>query len=383
MEGNTISNERTKYLSRSSGIELLKIIAIFLVVTSHVVQTLGDSKEIFGLSLTDATTNVQQLILSCLRYSGALGNSIFFACSAWFLCDQKRFNAKKLLHLWLQVWTCSVLVLAMILLFGDVRVGGLNILKSFLPIIFDNNWYISCYMVFLLIAPLLNIVLEHTSKRQQAIICIVSLALVCVRFVFKYTASPFYIDTLVLWVIVYFWIAYIKHHLNGFSENRALGWIMTVFGLAGQVGIVLAANFLGLRFGFFAGSLQTWNGNDNVFSLLTAIGLLVVAENSKFKSVFINRISSLSLLAYVIHENFLIRKYYRPRLFEWLYHSYGYSNILLWVLLFTMAIFIVSLGVSYIYQQTVCRLLVRIEDRLYPKLESCSKKILRDEDSLS
>lgn len=75
---------RTDRRIRASGIEMLKIFAIFFVVISHVVQTLAESEGVYRINLTLATTNLQYLVLSVLRYSGMLGNSIFFVCSAWF-----------------------------------------------------------------------------------------------------------------------------------------------------------------------------------------------------------------------------------------------------------------------------------------------------------
>lgn len=72
---------------RQTSFELLKIIAIFLIVVGHVTQTLGE--ENFDVSFRDyviplgnATTDIQVLILMLMRQAGILGNTIFFTCSA-------------------------------------------------------------------------------------------------------------------------------------------------------------------------------------------------------------------------------------------------------------------------------------------------------------
>ena len=67
---------------RNSSIELLKVVGIILIVISHVVQTLHSNNDYvlandYILDISMATRNIQQLILTILRYSGALGNSIF------------------------------------------------------------------------------------------------------------------------------------------------------------------------------------------------------------------------------------------------------------------------------------------------------------------
>ena len=40
-----------------------------------------------------------EIILMLFRQSGALGNTIFFVCSAWFLIDKDRYARKKLFYL--------------------------------------------------------------------------------------------------------------------------------------------------------------------------------------------------------------------------------------------------------------------------------------------
>ena len=130
--------------TRNSSIELLKIFAILLVVISHVLQTLHEPNEYFAnndylLDLSMATTNAQQLILALLRYSGALGNTIFFACSAWFLLDSEKANKKKLLRMLLDVWVISVLILIVVLILRGGSIGIKLMLKQLLPVTFDTN----------------------------------------------------------------------------------------------------------------------------------------------------------------------------------------------------------------------------------------------------
>ena len=89
---------------RNSGVELLKVFAIFLIVLSHVTQTLGSTNSLitfddYVIHLGKSTLDVQEIILMLFRQSGALGNTIFFVCSAWFLIDKDRYARKKLFYL--------------------------------------------------------------------------------------------------------------------------------------------------------------------------------------------------------------------------------------------------------------------------------------------
>ena len=68
-----------KNKKRNSSIELFKIIAILLIVISHVVQTLSEKNDAilhndYIIDLNLATTNIQYLVLSILRYAGPWGD---------------------------------------------------------------------------------------------------------------------------------------------------------------------------------------------------------------------------------------------------------------------------------------------------------------------
>ena len=81
---------------RESGIELYKVIAIFLIVLSHVIQTLTEPNYVLGIgegtfiNIATATTDLDVLLLALFRICGALGNNMFFICSAWFLVNSKK-----------------------------------------------------------------------------------------------------------------------------------------------------------------------------------------------------------------------------------------------------------------------------------------------------
>lgn len=73
--------------------------------------------------------------------------------------------------------------------------------------------------------------------------------------------------------------------------------------------------------------------------------------NKKIK--LINDISKYSLLIYVIHENLIVRTYYRPEIWRYIYNKYGYEHILLLVLIQVLGIFIVSLILSILYKRYI------------------------------
>lgn len=56
--------------TRQSGIELLKIFAIFSIVVSHVVQTLTENNGDLTLNVVAPTTDPTLIFLAMTRYAG-------------------------------------------------------------------------------------------------------------------------------------------------------------------------------------------------------------------------------------------------------------------------------------------------------------------------
>lgn len=161
---------------RESGIELLKIAAIFLIVIGHMVQTLSDgnyyiSYHDYVLRISSATTNLKLLALVMLRYSGAIGNSIFFVCSAWFLLDSDKVSKKKVLMMILDVWLVSVTILAIVYFLRGGAIDSKLMIKSMFPTFFENNWYITCYILFYPLHPILNRIIRSMGQKVHLAVC--------------------------------------------------------------------------------------------------------------------------------------------------------------------------------------------------------------------
>lgn len=166
---NTISESNSKM--RESGIELLKILAIFIIVISHVVKTLTVKyPEVpnydYMIDVSRATNDIRNIICLIFRYFGVWGNSIFFICSSWFLLKSKGFKKRKWLFMLAEIWVISVIILIITYLILNGGISNKIILKSFFPTLFMNNWYMTCYLLFYPIHPILNKVIYSMNKVQ-------------------------------------------------------------------------------------------------------------------------------------------------------------------------------------------------------------------------
>ena len=178
--------------------------------------------------------------------------------------------------------------------------------------------------------------------------------------------GKFFSSNLVLWITLYFAIAYMKYYLVDLSDKFRFNILMFGIGCVGHIGIVCLTNFIGLYGGMFSHSLLRWNSNCNPFLLLTAVSLLNIARNVRFESKIVNYISGLSLLIYIIHENQLLRTFYRPRMWEYVYQQFGYDYVLLWTFVLVVIVFFFGLLSSIIYKYTIGKIVTIVCNRLYP-----------------
>ncbi|MCQ3034720.1 MAG: acyltransferase [Bacilli bacterium] len=375
--------DRLPSKERLSGIELLKILAVVLIIVSHVVQTLSTWRgNVIGYS--DYYINVRtpssdpiRVILTLLRYAGSLGNYIFLCCSFWFLVDKNTTNTKKILRIVLDVFTISVLWLCgMLIGYGPDKLSSQDIIKSLLPLSHANNWFITMYVIFVFISPLLNIIINHIDQKHHLAIALVSF--VCI-FVVGYFHHFTIANNFTGWITAYFVIACFKRYGQKVCNSTLTNVLILSLTSISFIGFILIMNAYGLKNPDANVDLLKWNKNYGMFDLLIAFSLLNLFNKMKFKNKFINYISSLSLLVYLIHENLLFRTYVRPYFWQLIYKTFGYTYILGWAAIYVVALFAAAVTVSIIYKETLCRLVHLVSDLIYKGLSKVFNFKIKDQ----
>ena len=192
---------------RNSSIELVKIIAIFLIVISHVTQTLI-SPDIFkhlnfsdGFFIIKPTTNISEFGLMIFRYFGALGNLIFIISSSYFLSNTEHCNKKKVLKLGINTVIISLIFLT-IYLICNVHLRKTEIISALFPISHQCNWFITLYLVFIMMIPYLNIIIKKLNQKQ---LFRLSCSLVILYFIIAFVVeNSFGLNNLIVLVSIYF-----------------------------------------------------------------------------------------------------------------------------------------------------------------------------------
>lgn len=316
----------------------------------------------FVLNLNQSTTDIFILILALLYYCGFLGNAIFLLCSAWFLLDKTVSPKKKIFYLLADIWTMSVCILIPVMIVRKGNLGISWIVTSLFPTLYANNWYMTCYILLCLVYPFLNQIIHSLDQRG---LLRVALLMGILYLGICFFRSAFFPSQIIVWIAVYFGMAYLKLYMTNITESKKYNLLILLLGLTANLAIVLITNFLGLKISLFKDKNLRWVSLYNPFSYMMAFGLLNLFRKLNFHSAVINGISRLSFLIYIFHDNLLIRNFYRSRLWHIVYQYFGHSYVIGWAFLMTIAIFVVSVAVCLVYEQTVQRLTHKVCDKIY------------------
>ena len=309
---------------------MLKILGLILIVLSHAVPFYGDKLAISYINLNMATSDISEFFLIVFRNIGQIGNIIFIASSAYFLLESKRTKAEKIINIIMDCFIISITYLLIYVLSG-VDISIKDVLKQFLPITFENNWFIGCYILLYILHPFLNKIIYSVDKKTLLRINIFFIIAYCLITI-VIGIETYYYSQLIGFIIIYFIVAYDKLYLAEFSKNEKYNKILLIIGIMGALLLLIFTNILGLKIEIFENKMLHWNHMNNIFYIMIGISMLNIFKNKYFENKIINYISSLSLLFYVIHENSLFRSYIKTVILStgisiWKYFDVGTDRV--------------------------------------------------------
>lgn len=152
---------------RKSNFELLRILAILLIVASH----------LFEYVPADSDYGTFVNIFSYSGFPGSwIGVDLFFMISGYFLIFSEKSQNRKLFSLLIQIYECffiSVVIFFVARFFGFSGNASINLKKllglfaknCIYPLTSVNYWFITTYFILILFSPLLNGFLRRFSSK--------------------------------------------------------------------------------------------------------------------------------------------------------------------------------------------------------------------------
>lgn len=276
---------------RDSRFEVLRIISIFMITISHY-AIYGNWNNLDNISAIETT---KILILDML---GPIGAVVFFMITGYFhsyqkfeVKQQKSFGKTK--QVWLKTWCYSVLMLGVSLLL-KVEISTHVIIKTVLPVVMNEYWFITCYIVLSLLVPYIDIVLHNLTKQQSLKLLIILMMLMFVQLI-----NSDIINRLVLTIFAYIVGFCIKKYSDDISliKNTRFIYILSI-SLFLDILSIYVSRTVGLSF------MHSAHFTQYVLPIVIGSVMLILTTKAKpFKNRVVNLYATSVLPIYLITEN--------------------------------------------------------------------------------
>lgn len=304
---------------RETGFEILRILAMFLIGAIHVINYGGMLKN--NSSLISIVG--QKLIYAFFTMSV----NVFVLISAYFMVNSK-FKIKKIILLWIQVLTFSVIsyLIASLIIYNNFSFRSL--IKCFFPIICNKYWFFTSYFLLILISPLLNKILHNSTKKELYITCLLLFLITCFS---SYCGIG---------------------HITNLNAGYSFLWFVVLYIFTGTLKLYpLKLKKLYIFIIYISSVIITWIAAVIGFNALQYISPLVIVssisifllfENINIKNIFIHNsicfISSLTFGIYLFQESAIKPFLYFNILKVQRFYNSDYSPLA--VLMFALLIFV-------------------------------------------
>ena len=147
-------------MKREYGIDLLKMMAMIMVVTHHILNTGVETKVLESLGGGALCTFIMQMF-HVFCYCAV---DVFVMATGYIMC-RLGFKYVRIVRLWRQVVGYS-LVLCLIGYFAGLKIGWRDWSNSIMPITTNQYWFFTQYFALFFMIPFLNRLIDSLTERE-------------------------------------------------------------------------------------------------------------------------------------------------------------------------------------------------------------------------
>ncbi len=336
---------------RNSSVELLRIIAMLFIVTSHYCVH-------SGIDRSELTFGFNKVMLGWGTV-GNLGVIIFVMITGYFMC-RSTLKLKSVFRVAFATWFYSIVFFVLAMLLGGESFSLKAVLRAFLPITASQYWFVSSYLALMLFVPFINKLISVLTRRQF-------LALNCIMVIMwsvfpTFVNREFYSNELTSFLMYYMLGAYMSLYPDLFFVKKS---VCAVFAVASLVVAMLwsaAVQFDGVAVPSFLRELN-WYSRNSLFMIFPALMLLALFSKLKINSRFINILGSCTFGVYLIHEN----RYVRSFLWQNLFNAEEFKDsplLILHMAVCVAAVFVLCSAVEYLRKLLIEKNILKLYSRL-------------------
>lgn len=282
---------------RDSNLELFRIIMMLSIVAHHYVVNSG----LMGV-LVEPPYEWRHYFLYLFGMWGKIGINCFVLITGYFMCKSD-ITIRKFLKLFLEVLFYKIVCYAAFVLTNYEPISLKGLYYAFNPISSIKDGFTSCFLVYYLLIPFLNVLVRNLSRRQHTI-----LVVLCVFFfsIMDHIPGFKYSFNYVGWFSVLHVIAsYIRFYYADFKLMSVRGSYLILLGvIIAVLAVVLQLYFIemGLPVGGWA---YKWVTDSNApIAVISGVLLFIGFKNIQIgHNRWINVIASSTFGVLLIHAN--------------------------------------------------------------------------------
>lgn len=299
---------------RIAGIELLRVVAMIMVVIMHFLRESGSLLTAGEGSLTIGSFEAVFLEAFCIA-----AVNVYVLISGYFGCEQGM-RLSRTIFFPCQIWFYSLLIPAVLTIFRiptlATEMGIYGVIQYVLPLEAESYWFATAYFLLLLVMPFLNVAVQNLTRKQFRLALGVLLLVTCgIKSVCPiHLAFDRYGYDLFWFICLYLLGAYLKKYGGGAVEKMAAGIYL---GSCLVIGVItLGMWYVTFRIEGAAYYFSVPFHYNFVFCLTAAIGLFYLFLKLELKegkvTEMIRRGGKYAFGIYLLHEHPDIRHQWYP-----------------------------------------------------------------------
>lgn len=282
---------------RESNLELYRILVMLAIIAHHYVVNSG------LMTVINQTSALSFPSIFLLLYGcwGKIGINCFVLITGYFMCTSN-ITVRKFLKLFLEWMFYKYVIWLIFILTGYQTLTLKEAIKNLLPIRTLTDGFTSCYIVFYLFIPFLNILIHAMSEKQHRMLLLLSLG---VFSVFPSIPLMEVSSNYVIWFMVLYLVSsYIRLYPIALLENvRFWGWMSFLAVICSYISVIVMA-WVKDRFGYSGGYYYFLSDSNKITALAVAISFFLFFKNWKLKyNPIINRIAASTFGVLCIHAH--------------------------------------------------------------------------------
>lgn len=294
---------------RLNNFEALRILAMFMVIVLHYLD-----KGRLLTSPADHFTAVSYVAWMVEAFAIVAVN-VYVLITGYFMCESSM-KPKRLIHIVCQVLWYTLLIPLVLVILGVVEFGSFDTydwLRFVFPVHMKHYWFVTAYVVLMLLVPFLNAGIRHMSQKQLAF----STALLTIYQTVPKSVLPvkFTDDEAgnhVLWMVcLYLIAAYIRKYGIPFFSSLKKSLAFYVVSVLSIFGSLLVMRVVYFKLDAFGESLNFGYHYNHIFCLFASVSLFYVFKHWEFKDCVVSRLlgkaAPYTFGVYLIHEHILVR----------------------------------------------------------------------------